>query len=100
MNLNLRKILIKARDTGKFTDAFDMKDFLKSCGFKTHVHVGKDPDSFTEQMTVEWFVGQGISMLEENALFGMNSWFNCIEKFIPEHYEVNTKYFDEDLFRL
>ena len=98
--MKLRPILQKARDTGKFGDAFDAKDFLKSCGFRSGVHVGIDPDSFTEQMTVEWFIGQGISMLEENQLFGMNSWFNCIEKFIPFNYEIVTDYFDEELFTI
>ena len=99
--MRLRPILQKARDTGKFEDAFDMKDFLKSCGFKSGVHVGTDPDSFTgDQMVVEWFVGQGISMLEENQLYGMNSWFNFIEKFIPESYEIQTNYFDEELFHV
>jgi hypothetical protein len=98
--MNLREILIKARTSGKFGDAFDMKDFLKSCGFQSGVHVGDDPDTFDDQKTVEWFIGQGISMLENNELFGMNSWFNCIEKFVPEHYEVNTDYFDDELFEI
>lgn len=97
--MKLRPILMKAR-TGKFEDAFDMKDFLKSCGFRSNVHVGLDPKAYTEQITVEWYIGQGIHMLEENALFAMNSWFNCIEKFIPEDYEISTSYFDEDLFTL
>ena len=97
--MKLRPILIKAR-TGKFEDAFDAKDFLKSCGFKSFVHVGKDADTFTDKETVEWFIGQGISMLENNELWGMNSWFNCIEKFIPEDYEIQTDYFDEELFEI
>lgn len=98
--MKLRDVLTKVRSSDTMSDAFDMKDFLKSCGFKSGVHVGADPDSFTDQMTVEWFVGQGISMLEEGQLFGMNSWFNCIEKFIPENYEVRTDYFDDGLFEI
>ena len=98
--MRLRPILQKARSTGKFTDAFDIKDFLKTCGFKSNVHVGVDPESFTDKMTVEWYIGQGIYMLEENKLYGMNSWFNTIEKFVPEGYEVQTSYFKEDLFVL
>ena len=98
--MKLRPILIKARTTGKFTDAFDMKDFLKSAGFRSGVHVGTDPDLFSDQMTVEWFVGQAISMLENNELIGMNSWFNCIGKFVPENYDITTTYFDEDLFTI
>ena len=102
--MTMQELLIRVRDGG-LSDAGSMAIFLKENGFKSGEHVGKDPDTFTPEMTIEWYLGQGIQIVESEAWFAMNSWLNCIEKFIPEDMTIdkhvrNIFSFDDELFEL
>ena len=98
--MNLREELIKVRKGG-IPNAVVMKNFLISCGFKKDAHLGKNPSDFTDTMILEWYLGQGITIVDKCAWFAMNSWLNCIEKYVPEDYEVKEELtLPEELFTL
>lgn len=56
---------------------------LEALGAVENIHVGLPPEQFTEDMRVEWYAGQGLSMLKKEAWFAINSWINCLDKFCP-----------------
>lgn len=56
---------------------------LEALGAIEGIHVGLQPEDFTEEMTVEWYAGQGLSMLKKEQWFAINSWINCLDKFVP-----------------
>lgn len=42
-------------------------------------HRGKT--EFTRRETLEWYAGELVDIADTNALFAVNSWLNCIDKF-------------------
>jgi hypothetical protein len=99
--INIRKFLIAVRDGG-ISNAQGMAMVLKENGYIADEFVGYDGE-FTEEKTLRWYLGSGISIVDNEAWFAMNSWLNCIEKFVPENAileKVNREYFDEELFNL
>lgn len=101
--MNLRKILIKLRDTpfatsGGLAEAARLSAFLKSCGFVRGQHRGVSPAEFDDKAELEWYIGQGINIIDSESWFAMNIWLNIIEEYVPEDYEVGANHFEEDLF--
>lgn len=93
--MTLQEVLIRVRDGG-VAEAFNMAVFLREQGYVKNEFVGVDPDKFDDNMTLRWYLGQGISIVEDNEWIAMNSWLHCIEKYVPESYQLT--HFDEDLF--
>lgn len=49
-----------------------------------HVREGADGPALTAEQAVEWYAGQGVSLVDNEAWFAINSWLNCLDKFAPE----------------
>lgn len=45
-------------------------------------HRGKT--EFTRRETLEWYAGELVDISDSNAVFAVNSWLNCVDKFAPE----------------
>lgn len=72
--------------TGGVGELKNAVDCLTAHGCIDDQHTGKGEEmkSDTEEartMTIEWYCGQLINMYNNNALFAINSWLNCKEKF-------------------
>jgi hypothetical protein len=63
---------------------------LYDLGLKANMHVGES-EKFKELegtdqgrlMTLEWYAGSIIDIVENKSYFAVNSWLNCIDKFCP-----------------
>ena len=54
------------------------------CIENQHTGKGEEMESGTYEarlMTIEWYCGQLINLYNNRALFGVNSWINCKERF-------------------
>jgi hypothetical protein len=60
--------------------AADMAALLIEQGLVAGAHEGDDPDSFDEVKTLEWALGQFISLAEAKAWFAMNSMLNRLHE--------------------
>lgn len=69
---------------------------FKENGIVANMHVGRPQEDFTDKITTEWFLGQFVSMVENDGLIGMNAWINCADKFILS--DIELTHFDEGLF--
>jgi hypothetical protein len=56
---------------------------LSELGGVPGIYVGLPEDKFTEDMAVEWYVGQGMSILIDKQYFAVNSWINNLTRFVP-----------------
>jgi hypothetical protein len=54
---------------------------LKDAGAIRNIHVGSD--AFSEDQITEWYAGQILDVLENEAFFAVNSLINCVDKFAP-----------------
>ena len=102
--MNLRKFLYKVGHGGG-GDAHSMAQVLRDNGYWAGEFVSESKlsaaDELNDEQTLRWFLGQGIAIVDKKAWFDMNSWVNCIDKFVPEDAiltRVDREYFDEELF--
>lgn len=67
-----------------------LRSALAERGLAPRCHVGAEPpliegrSSLTPDMTVEWYAGQLLDIVDKKAWFAMNSLINCVDKFCPE----------------
>ena len=73
-------------ESGGINELSNAVSELIECGCVDNQHVGKGEgmgkDTYNGRlMIIEWYCGQLINLYNNNALFGINSWLNCKEKF-------------------
>jgi len=67
-----------------------LRSALAERGLAPGCHVGTEPpliegrSRLTPDMTVEWYAGQLLDIVDKKAWFAMNSLINCVDKFCPE----------------
>jgi hypothetical protein len=49
---------------------------LKRVGLYANMHVGVAEEEFTQRMTLEWYAGSIIDIVEKQSWFAVNSWVN------------------------
>lgn len=83
MSINRNELckIVKKLDEGGTAKVSEVIQDLKNLGAVRNQHLGNK--TLTEDETVEWYAGQGLDILEESAFFAVNSWINCLEKFVP-----------------
>ena len=89
MQQEIRNIAIIAHvDHGKTTLAdalLKQSDTFKERGLEANCHQGKPSEFFTnEELTIEWYAGQLLDIVDNQNWFAMNSFINCLDKFCPE----------------
>jgi hypothetical protein len=100
--MKMREFLLGV-EKGGIPDAQAMAHTLRENGYIAHEFVDHRTGAFTPEMTIRWFLGQGIAIVDEGAYFAMNSWINCIEKYVPEDLELEKlkrELFDPKLFEV
>lgn len=70
-------------EKGDVREAKIASEAFKAAGITANVHVGKKPAEFTRRMTLEWYAGSLVDMVDSGQLFGMNAWCNTVDKFCP-----------------
>jgi hypothetical protein len=73
-------------ETGGINELSNAVSALIENGCVDDQHTGKGEEMNGETykarlMTIEWYCGQLINIYNKNALFAVNSWLNCKEKF-------------------
>lgn len=73
----LRNLLQKVVDLldapNALSNVSEVRQLIAAANIKTNVHIGKSPDSFTENMVYEWCLGQFADVIDNQAWFVMNS---------------------------
>lgn len=57
---------------------------LLEIGIKPNVHVGLKEEEFNNLTRIEWYAGQIINIVNKKSWFAVNSWLNCVDKFVPK----------------
>ena len=65
-------------ESGDQDDAIRMRMWLAGKGFEAGKHVGDPPDSFDEIRSLEWALGQFMTLVDKHSWFAMNSVLNKI----------------------
>lgn len=73
------RVSISGEDIAK-----EASEAFKAAGITANVHVGKK--NFTRRMTVEWYAGSLVDMVDSGQLLGMNAWCNTVDKFCPKEW--------------
>lgn len=47
----------------------EIRALIAEAGIEPNMHVGADPDSFTDDMTAEWVLGQWADMIDSGSPF-------------------------------
>lgn len=79
--------LVKLVDDGDIPEAraaaAQIRELLAERGLEPRCHEGrKDLDGTIAG--VEWYAGQLPAIVDREAWFAINSWCNCVDKFVPQ----------------
>lgn len=59
-----------------------MREALKSFGLEPGCHVGKT--NLTSDETAEWYIGQGLNIIDKEHWSSMNSWLGSAKQFLGD----------------
>ena len=84
----VRRAVLNISDGGiieAISNAREVREVLKERGLEANCHQGKPSEFFTnEELTIEWYAGQLLDIVDNQSWFAMNSFINCLDKFCPE----------------
>ena len=87
MNLEQKTMFVRgllhAVEAGSFDTADNAARTLKDKGFVSNACVGQGKDTFTPESTLDWYVGQFLSIVENKSWWAMNSLLNALDTYIP-----------------
>lgn len=81
MTNNEIRAIVQDIESGEVAQLSSHMDKFREAGFVSGEGVGNK--NMTPPEIVRWYVGQGLDIEESGKLFAMNSWLNCIDKFVP-----------------
>jgi hypothetical protein len=78
--------IVKAIDEDPPDDVQELVAPLRARGIEPHVHVGRPggSEAVTPELTVEWYAGQLLAIVDEGAWFAMDSLICALDKFVPD----------------
>lgn len=59
-----------------------VRAILAGRGLAANCHVGNE--ELDDEATIEWYAGQFLDLYDRQGWFAMNSFINCLDKFVPE----------------
>jgi hypothetical protein len=63
----------RVNELAEMEDMAGIRHLLAEAGIEPGMHVGTDPEAFTDDMTAEWVLGQWAETIDANALWALNS---------------------------
>lgn len=94
MNLSNKELTNVIRDAasriekGYVTELHAAIKRFKDLGIHAQMHAGRgsemDSSENGTRLKLEWFAGSLVDIADQNGLFAVNSWLNCVDRFAPE----------------